>query len=92
MEARTRQPLSEKENTMAQCELLATCIFFNDKMKDYPAAADHLKKKMCLADPDACARFMIVKAVGRAHVPTDLFPNHHSRAEKIIDEKKGLST
>ena len=47
---------------MAQCELLATCIFFNDKMADYPAAAEHLKKKMCLADPDTCARMMIVKA------------------------------
>ena len=74
---------------MAQCELLATCIFFNDKMANYPAAAEHLKKKMCLADPDSCARMMIVKAVGRPHVPADLFPNHHSRAEKLIAEKKG---
>ena len=72
---------------MAQCELLATCIFFNDKMADYPAAAEHLKKKMCLADPDACARMMIVKALGRPHVPGDLFPNQLDRSRAIVAEK-----
>ena len=72
---------------MAQCELLATCIFFNDKMADYPAAAEHLKKKMCLGDPDSCARLMIVKALGRPHVPQDLFPNQTERARKIVVEK-----
>lgn len=77
---------------MAQCDLLSTCIFFNDKMANYPAAAEHLKKKMCLGHPDECARLMIVKAVGRPHVPADLFPNHHSRAEKIIAEKRGGTT
>jgi hypothetical protein len=74
---------------MAQCDLLATCIFFNDKMADYPAAAEHLKKTMCLGTPDNCARLMIVKAVGRPHVPADLFPNHETRPQKIIADKKG---
>jgi hypothetical protein len=73
---------------MAQeCELLATCIFFNDKMVDYPAAAAHMKKTFCLADPDGCARMMIVKALGRPHVPADLFPNQAERARKIIAAK-----
>ena len=44
---------------MAQCEPLATCIFFNDKMANYPS---------------------------------DLFPNHHNRAEKLVAEKKGSLT
>ena len=43
-------------------------------------------------NPDGCARYMIVKAVGRPHVPADLFPNHHSRAEQIIAQKKGSAT
>ena len=73
-----------------ECAKLKTCIFFNDKMANYPAAADHLKKKHCLADPDSCARMMVVKALGRPAVPQDLFPNHTSRAEQIILQKKGL--
>ena len=59
-----------------ECELLAACIFFNDKMANYPAAAEHLKRKHCLSDPDSCARMMIVKALGRPHVPADLFNPH----------------
>ena len=72
---------------MADCELLATCIFFNDKMVDYPAAAAHMKKTYCLASPESCARMIIVKALGRPHVPTDLFPNQVDRAKKIVAEK-----
>jgi len=72
---------------MAQCELLATCIFFNDKMANYPAASAHMKKTYCQEDPDSCARMMIVKALGRPHVPGDLFPNQAERAQKIIAAK-----
>jgi len=72
---------------MAQCEMLATRIFFNDKMANYPSTADFLKRKHCQAEPETSARLMIVKAVGRAHVPTDLFPNDTERAKKIIAEK-----
>ena len=72
---------------MAQCELLATCIFFNDKMVNYPSTADFLKRKHCQGEPESCARLMIVKAVGRAHVPADLFPNDTERAKKIVAEK-----
>jgi hypothetical protein len=73
---------------MAQCELLAGCIFFNDKMANYPSTAEFLKKKHCLSDPETCARLMIVKAVGRPHVPGDLFPNDVERARKIIAEQR----
>jgi hypothetical protein len=72
---------------MASCDLIATCIFFNDKMVDYPAAAAHMKKTFCQGDPDSCARLMIVKTLGRPHVPADLFPNQSERARTLIAGK-----
>jgi hypothetical protein len=72
---------------MAQCELLATCIFFNDKMVNYPSTAEFLKKKHCLAEPESCARMMIVRARGRQSVPGDLFPNDIVRAQRLLAEK-----
>jgi hypothetical protein len=74
---------------MAQCDLLGTCIFFNDKMVNYPAASEFLKKKHCLSDPDSCARLIVVKAIGRPNVPADLFPNDAERAKKLIAAHKG---
>jgi len=73
---------------MAQCELLATCIFFNDKMANYPSTAEFLKKKHCLSDPESCARMMIVRELGRPSVPGDLFPHDLDRARKILAEHR----
>ena len=69
---------------MADCELLAGCIFFNDKMKDLPAATDFLKNKYCRGDNSECARYTVFKALGRERVPSDLFPNDISRANQLI--------
>jgi hypothetical protein len=74
----------KKEVDMANCELIAGCIFFNDKMSDYPAAADFLKNKYCQEDYSKCARYVVCKAFGRERVPRDLFPNDIDRANNLI--------
>lgn len=69
---------------MADCELLATCPFFQDKMADKPATAEMFKKQYCMGDNSTCARYMIFIELGREKVPPDLFPNQTGRAEKIL--------
>lgn len=70
---------------MAECECLAQCPFFNDKMKERPAMAQLYKTKFCLGGENAkCARYMVRKAVGREKVPFDMFPNQAERAAQII--------
>lgn len=72
-------------NGMSECTLISGCIFFNDKMANRPATAEILKDKYCKGDFDECARMIIVKALGRAKVPADLFPNQTTRVQEIIN-------
>jgi hypothetical protein len=69
---------------MANCALLEKCIFFNDKMASMPATSDMVKKRYCLKDHTACARYMVFSALGREKVPQDLFPNNVDRAKSVI--------
>lgn len=69
---------------MATCELLAGCIFFNDKMSNLAAAATFLKDRYCTGDNRDCARYLVFKAFGREKVPRDLFPNDIDRANTLI--------
>lgn len=69
---------------MADCECLAGCLFFNDKMQNMPAAANLLKNRLCRGDNGKCARYMVVKAMGRSNVPADLSPNQVERAAAIL--------
>ncbi|NLW56303.1 MAG: hypothetical protein GX050_06775 [Firmicutes bacterium] len=71
---------------MADCPLIAGCPFFNDRMKNMPAMAGIYKRNYCQGDNSRCARYMIFKARGREHVPSDLFPNQFERAERILQE------
>ncbi len=72
---------------MADCELLAGCIFFNDQMAMMPTMTGMYKKDFCKGDSSKCARHMVFKALGRPSVPPDLFPNMAERAKKIIEGK-----
>jgi hypothetical protein len=72
---------------MAECALLAKCIFFNDKMASMPVASEMMKKKYCMKDSSTCARFMVFSALGREKVPVDLFPNNPERAKSVIEGK-----
>lgn len=71
---------------MGECELIAGCIFFNDKMANMPSMTSMMKSVYCKSDPDKCARLMIVKAIGREKVPADLFPNQTDKAREIISK------
>lgn len=69
---------------MAVCELMSSCLFFNDKMANMPGSAAAFKRSYCETDNERCARFTVYKAFGRAKVPPDLFPNQEKRAKRII--------
>lgn len=69
---------------VADCELLATCIFFNDKMSDMPTMAAVVKGRYCTGDNADCARHMVAIALGREAVPVDLYPSQTERAEMYI--------
>ena len=71
---------------MADCELLESCIFFNEKMENMPTTMEVYKKKYCRGDNSICARQMVFKELGREKVPADLFPNHKDNAKKIISD------
>ena len=68
---------------MAECEILSTCVFFNDKMANMPATTAIYKERYCQSDNLTCARYMVFKALGRPKVPSDLFPNEEERAKKL---------
>ena len=70
---------------MSKCELIETCIFFNDQMASMPSTSAVYKKVYCEKDFENCGRYLIFKALGREHVPKDLFPNQGDRARSIID-------
>lgn len=72
---------------MADCELLAGCLFFNDKMKGTEGLASLYKQKYCKGDNSQCARYTVFKKLGRPAVPEDLFPNMMDRAMQIVAGK-----
>jgi hypothetical protein len=69
---------------MGNCECMSGCPFFNDKMNNMPAMADMYKKKYCQTDYAGCARYMVMKKLGKPAVPADLFPNQKQRALEIL--------
>lgn len=73
---------------MAKCECLDGCPFFNDKMKDSEGLGAIYKNKYCLGDNSKCARYMVFKKLGKANVPTTLYPNMYDAAQRIIDEHR----
>ena len=73
---------------MSDCECLAVCVFFNDKMKHTPATVDLVKQRLCRADNSQCARYYVFSRLGRGHVPPDLFPNQMERAVELVRERR----
>ncbi|MBN1555463.1 MAG: hypothetical protein JXA11_12015 [Phycisphaerae bacterium] len=71
---------------MNQCEYMENCPFFNEKLGALPGLVHMLKKQYCLLVKTRCARYRVVQALGREHVPRDLFPNDAERADSIIAE------
>lgn len=69
---------------MPDCECLPKCIFFNDQMIGLDGVKDMLKHRFCRGDNSQCARYVVMKALGREKVPSDLAPNQIDRARQII--------
>ncbi len=69
---------------MADCKMLQTCPFFNDRMQNMPAVADIYKRNYCRGDFLKCARFVVLEALGKEKVPPTLFPNQIDLALEII--------
>lgn len=69
---------------MADCEMIAKCIFFNDKMSNKPGTASIMKQEYCKDQFSDCARYVVCKAVGRENVPGDLFPSQKDRARELL--------
>jgi hypothetical protein len=72
---------------MPDCEYLAACPFFNDKMAEMPSMAGIFKNKYCRGDFLSCARYTVCSALGKSNVPKDLFPNQLSRAQELTKDK-----
>jgi hypothetical protein len=69
---------------MNQCECLGGCPFFHDKMENMPAMADIFKNRYCLGENLSCARHRVFEALGREHVPSDMFPNDSEYADSLL--------
>jgi hypothetical protein len=69
---------------MAQCDRLATCPFFNDRMENMPGVAALLKTQYCEGDFHACARFRVAAKLGSTDVPGTLFPQDSATADRIV--------
>jgi hypothetical protein len=69
---------------MADCECLAKCPFFHDRMANMPSMADIYKQRYCKEDNFLCARYRVFKALGRESVPSDMFPNELDRANDMV--------
>ena len=69
---------------MNDCECLATCPFFNDKMAQMPAMADMYKRNYCRGDSASCARHMVFEAFGPGTVPANLYPNQQEQAAELV--------
>ena len=71
---------------MAECEFIAHCPFFNGKLAEKPAEIEKLKEEYCRTNCLHCARYMIATALGKDHMPSDLYPHEKEVAYKLLAE------
>jgi hypothetical protein len=69
---------------MAKCVMLQKCLFFEDHLKNMPAASDTMKKIYCYWNIAKCARYKVTTVLGGEKVPPDLFPGDFRRANEIL--------
>lgn len=68
------------------CELLATCPFFNDRIQNTFEMAEIYKEQYCKGNYPWCGRYMVVKSLEREFERTssaDLFRNQKIRTNEI---------
>ena len=66
------------------CDCIAICPFFNDRMSEMPTMAEMMKRHYCKGDFSSCARHMVKEKCGKERVPSDLIPNQRDRAQQIL--------
>jgi hypothetical protein len=71
-----------------QCEWVEECPFLEAKTSDMPAMVDIFRGRYCATDSFSCARYQVLKVLGREAVPLDLYPNQVDRADEIIEFSK----
>ncbi|MBN2081429.1 hypothetical protein JW859_04385 [bacterium] len=69
---------------MAKCKLLEKCPFFNDQMQGAEDMIERTKQNYCLDNFASCARYQVFDALGRDHVPADLYPFQVTRVRQIL--------
>lgn len=69
---------------MRECPLLKECPFFNDRMVNMPSTAEIIKKNHCQSYYTKCARYIVLNALGKEKVPSDLFPTQTLKAGELI--------
>ena len=74
------------EHRMNECEMLSRCSFFDDQMSRTPCHAVLFKSLYCNGNNKICARYLLLKVLGAAAIPADLFPNHEQRGRAIIKQ------
>jgi len=72
---------------MAECEFIEKCPFFQGKLADKPVEVEELKEKYCKSNNLNCARYMIANALGKEHMPADLYPHEKDVAYRVIAEE-----
>ena len=65
------------------CEYIEACPFFNSRLSDKPMMTEMVKRKYCRSNPEACARYVVRKALGKDAVPANLYPMDASRAQEL---------
>jgi hypothetical protein len=53
-------------------------------MSNMPMTTGVFKQKYCRGNNSKCARYIIFRALGKAKVPEDLFPNQITRIQEIF--------
>ncbi|HNX05783.1 MAG TPA: hypothetical protein PKI32_09790 [Opitutales bacterium] len=69
---------------MANCECLAGCPFFNDKLPMDSGLGAMYKNRYCLGDNSKCARHVVFMKLGKGNVPPNLYPNQLDTAARIL--------
>lgn len=69
---------------MAECECIAGCLFFNDRMKGLESIKEMMKTRYCRGDSTNCARHMVFKGLGKTRVPSDLIPSEVDKAKILV--------
>lgn len=72
---------------VGNCEFIEKCPFFAGALADKPVEVDELKEKYCKNNNLNCARYMLAQALGKEHMPPDLYPHEKTVAYQLIAEK-----